>query len=75
MVAHHARLHGMTNNPTKYEHILSNSFREVAFTNCQGQPLLPIPFLTVFIPPLDESRGYIGILMSVRHSVTLLVSG
>ena len=33
------------------------------------------PRFDIFIPLLDESRGYIGILMSVRPSVTLLVSG
>jgi hypothetical protein len=31
--------------------------------------------INVFIPPLDESQGYIGILMFIRPSVTLLVSG
>ena len=32
-----AQFHVMTNNPTKYEHILLNDFREVAFTKCHGQ--------------------------------------
>ena len=32
-----AQFHVMTNNPTKYENILLNDFREVAFTKCHGQ--------------------------------------
>jgi hypothetical protein len=37
MVAKQAHLHGMTNNPTKYEQIPYYGLRAVAFTRCHRQ--------------------------------------
>ena len=69
MAAHQAQLNGVTNNPTKYEHILSHGFWEVAFTNCQGQSLLRIPFLTVLL-----LLSFIALHLLYKYIATVFVS-